>query len=270
MTILFDATLALAKVLMPVKEGSASGAGAAGKTTLVDTTRQEPDDYFHKANVAAGTIWLTSGTNDETSRALTDYTQSTGTFTFAAVTAQTAADETYSAAPIDFSRDELIGAINAARQTIGAVPQEYTNSSYVTVADQMIYDLPTGVYNVKRVEIAQATSSPYLWRIHNNWYEINNDIVFNEESQPGSSDYLIRLTYVVPPSDLTTDAGEISNYVHIDVLKWVAAVHALRQKRNDKKYTTLLNEALQREQQMLSLHPIPKMEQDWRFSRWSI
>jgi len=270
MATLFDATLALAKILMPVKEGSASGAGAAGKTSLVDTTRQEPDDYFHKTNVAAGTIWLTSGTNDGTSRALTDYTQSSGTFTFAAVSTQTQAADTYAAAPIDFSRDELISAINAARQTIGAVPVEYTNATYVTVANQMIYDLPTDVYNVKRVEVAQATSSPYLYQIHNNWYEINNDIVFQEESQPGASGYLIRLTYVVPPTDLTTDAGTISNYTHIDLLKWIAAVHILRHKRNDAEYTTLLNEALQREDAMRALHPIPTMEKDFTHSRWAI
>ena len=268
MTTLFDATLALARILMRVHQGDASANGAAGKTTLVDTTRVEPNDFYHLTGAGGGVIWFLSGTNDELSRAITNWVNATGTFTFAAVTAQTVTGDDYAVCPIDWSRDELIEAINAARQTIGSVPAE--DESLVTVADQMDYDLPSGVYNVLRVEEAQSTSSPYLYVPHSHWEEIGGKISFDEDTQPKTTDYKIRLTYSVAPTDLTTDAGTISDYVHIDLLKWVAAVHALRRRRGDPEFTGLLNEALKREEEMKILHPIPEMDRDPHLSGWMI
>ena len=268
MTILFDATLALARILMRVHQGDASADGAAAKTTLLDTTRVEPDDFYHLDGAGGGVIWFLSGTNDELSRAITNWANATGTFTFAAVSAKTEAGDDYAVSPIDWSRDELIEAINAARQTIGGVPAE--DESLVTVADQMDYDLPSGIYNVKRVEEAMATSSPYLYVPHSHWEEIGGKISFDEETQPKTTDYKIRLTYQVPPTDLTTDTGAISNYVHIDMLKWIAALHALRRRRNDPRFTGLLNEALKREEGWKSLYPLPEMDRDPHLSGWMI
>ena len=270
MATLFDATLALARILMRVHGGVATANGAVGMTTLVDTARTEPDDFYHLAGAGGGVLWMLSGTaaNIGLSRAITDWDLATWTATFAALAAQTLIGDGYAISPIDWSRDELIEAINAARQTIGSVPAE--DETLVTVADQMDYTLPADVYNVKRVEEAQSTAAPYLYVPHSHWEEIGGEISFDEDTQPQTTDYRIRLTYAVPPTDLDADADVISNYVHIDLLKWIAAIHALRRRRNDPKFTGLLNEALKREEEMKILHPILEMDRDPHLSGWII
>ena len=88
MTTLFDATLALAKILTTVPEGTATGGGT---TTLVDSSRTEPVDHFND-----GTIWFKSGNNIGLSTKVTDYAAN-GTFTHATLGANVATD-TYAAA----------------------------------------------------------------------------------------------------------------------------------------------------------------------------
>jgi len=81
-TTLFDATLALAKILTTVPEGTATGGGT---TTLVDSSRTEPVDHFND-----GTIWFKSGNNIGLSTKVTDYAAN-GTFTHATLGADVAA-----------------------------------------------------------------------------------------------------------------------------------------------------------------------------------
>ena len=63
--------------------------------------------------------------------------------------------------------------------------EDLQNATLTTVADQMTYDLPSGVYNVHRVEVARNTSSPYDYRIidRGKWREINDDIAMAEGYQ---------------------------------------------------------------------------------------
>jgi hypothetical protein len=243
----------MAKILMPVKSSVATAQGTT--TTLIDTTRTEADDFYHRDGVGGGTIWFDSGTagNVGLARAISDYVQSTGTFTWVTAVTQTEVADGYTVSPVDFGLDILLNALNAAVQTLGEVPQQYTNAALVTVVDQMTYTLPADVYNVKRVEIANSTTSPYLWQIQKHWREIGGEIEFPDGAQSKVADYLIRLTYQSTPSILTQTSTLSKNY-HIDVLRWLGALEALREKRNDPMYTTLLNEALQREPAMKSLH----------------
>lgn len=269
MTTLYDMTLELAKILMKVRSSFATSDGAAGKTTLIDSARTEPDDYFFLSGVGGGTIWFTSGTNDGVSRAITNWSLSTKTFTFAAlVSAKTVTNDTYMVAPLAFPRDQLMEAINQAYKSIGNVPA--VDETKLTVADQVIYALPTGVYNVKKVAIAHSTTSPYGFVPHYMWKERNGYLHFREGSQPQTTDYPIRIEYAVPPSELTADSSTVSNYVHPDLLKWAAAVYACRTRRADARFVDLLQEAVMREEEMRARWPIPELLPDPQYAEWSL
>jgi len=236
MTTLFDATLELAKILMPVVEGTGTSGSA---TTLADTARTEPDDHFNQ-----GTIFMRSGTDIGESAIITDFENTGGIFTFAALDDADPTGNLYSACERDYPRWLLIQAINEALQDFD-LPKKDT--SLVTVDDQEAYDLPAGIRNITRVEIATDTSSPYDYKIHYNWTEVDDDLWFDEGYEPHGDDYKIRLTYNAAHAALTADSGEVDPYVHIRALKWLAAVHALRwryrARGREKKIEAELEEA---------------------------
>ena len=148
-------------------------------------------------------------------------------YTFAAQTKTITAGDTYAFVDKDWPRDVLRRAVNEALVTLGGLPDEYTLSTFVTVGNQMIYTLPTGVTNIKKVEVGSSQSDPYYFVPNYHWEEIDGGIRFLEGHAYGTAGYPIRLTYMASPTEVTTDAGAISSYYHPDLLKWTAAVSAL-------------------------------------------
>lgn len=271
MATLFSATLDLAKILGSVMESTTTAAGTTA--TLVDTAMPRsapPDDAYNY-----GTLWFISGALASKTAVITDWDQApTPTFTFATQTAAPGSGSRYALLDRDYPRDVLRNAVNAALQTIGGVPDIYTLGTFVTVANQEDYTLPAGVYNVKKVEIATSTTSPYYYAPHYHWREIDGVIKFDTNRAPTSAGYLIRLTYVVPPAELTTDAGTISDYIHPDLLKWTAAVHALMWKQpamgeQVAHITQKLQYAVQMERMMRARHPLPTIPKSPHLSRWA-
>lgn len=270
MATLFSATLDLAKILGNVIESVTSGAGTT--TTLVDTNfprTAPPDDAYNY-----GTLWFITGDLAGKTAVVTDWTQSSKTFTFATQTAAPGASKRYAFLDKDYPRDVLRQAVNMALQTIGGVPDIYTLSTFVTVANQEDYTLPAGVYNVKKVEIATSTTTPYYYAPHYHWREIDGVIKFDTNTAPTSAGYLIRLTYVVQPSELDDDADTISDYIHPDLLKWTAAVHALMWKQpamgeQVAHITQKLQYAVQMERMMRARHPLPTIPKSPHLSRWA-
>lgn len=232
MATLASATLDLARILpITVVDSVATSDGAAGKTTLVDgsfayssSDSTPPDDYYN-----GGTIFFKSCTNtglNGTTAIVTDYVRTGGTFTFAAAAAQTKSGDTYSVINRDFPRVKLRQCINQALAEIGG--EDAQNTALTTVADQMTYDLPAGVYNVIKVEVAASTTSPYGYVEHHHWAEVNDDIAFIEGHQPTNTGYIIRLTYRVPWAELTADSSAVADLINPNWLTWKAAVYALR------------------------------------------
>lgn len=257
MTTLASAALDLARILCDVFEGEATGGNA---TTLSDTGVTEEDDYFN-----GGTIWSLSGNNAGKSRVITDWTKSTGTFTFATMTALNAAADKYAACNSDIPRRALWQSINKALVSIGGIPA--LDTSLVTVANQEAYTLPAGVIDVRKVEIALMTASPYQYVSHYGWRQVGTTIMFDPERTWDVADYKIRLTHIARPTRLTADTDTISDYIHPDRLAWKAAVHARRwqieQYREDRPdLVKLLNEALQQEAAMDIRYPIPEIQRD--------
>ena len=272
MATLFSATLDLAKILGNVIESTATGGST---TTLVDTAfprTPPPDDAYNY-----GTLFLIScaqTTLNNTTAIVTDWVSTTKTFTVGTLGATITATDRYAFVDKDWPRDVLRRAVNQAIQSLGALPDLYTLATFVTVADQEAYALPSGVYNVKRVEIATSTSTPYYYIKHHHWTEKDGYIYFDTGFELPDAGYLIRLTYEVPSAELTTDAGTISNYIHPDLLKWEAAVNAYMWKQpNMGEGSSILERRLAYATQMAAmmkqLHKVPKMAKDVHLSPWA-
>src|SRR5574343_1937321 len=218
---LFNLTKRLAEMLNDVHEGEATAAGAVLKTTLIDTSVPHPDDHFDN-----GTIWFLDSGNAGTSSLISDYDSGTHTFTFPAVTAQTAIGDRYAVTDATFPRDKLKQFLNRAIRSIGMY--QAVDTSMETSGEQETYDLPDGGRNLKRGEIATETEEPYEWQKHFNWYEQDGVLYFDEGHATTEDGYKMRLWFTVYPLDLTNDGDEASPYINLDWLLWTAAINAYR------------------------------------------
>lgn len=271
MATLYSATLDLAKILGNVIESVTTGIGTT--TTLVDAALPRtppPDDAYNY-----GTLWFISGALAGKTAVVTDWTKTTGTYTFAAQTAAPGSGIRYAYCDKDWPRDILRQAVNMALQTIGSVTTQYTDATFITVQNQMAYTLPAGVYNVKRVEVATSLTEPYDYSICHNWTETPTQIIFHEGFQIVRDGYLIRLTYEPAPAELSEDDDVIDNRIHPDLLKWTAAVNAWMWKEpNMGDPNTLarqrLSFAIQMAESMKKMHRVPKMMTDPKLSRWMV
>lgn len=260
MTTLYNATLELSKILQNTPEGTATGGTTS---TLLDTARRETADYFDQ-----GTIWFITGNNANKSVVIDAW--SGYTFTFATQAAACAAGNRYCVASSEYPRWLLIQKVNEAYRKLQEISE---NKTLTTVAYQQEYTLPSGVYNVKRVEIAGYTSAPYYWQRYYHWTERDGKLFFDDDFVPEYDGYLIRLLYQVPPAELTSDSGAISNTINIDRLIWNAAVECLRwhisnvgsdQKEELRRSQEILANALM----MVSRWPIEDMPKDPHLARW--
>lgn len=268
-----QAILATANLVTRVRYGTADSSGTTKQ--LDDTTRLEPDDFYVKAGVGAGVIFFLSGTNDGLVRTLATYSQGVGFTWDTAVDAITNSGDKYAVTPVFFERDEYIQAINDALDEIGryegGIPQEYTNASFVTVANQMDYTLPTTVWNVHKLEIATATSAPYNYQTIPKayWEEIGGSISFKEQCQPTKDDYLMRLTYTVPAANVDDESDDLGNYLNINLVKWIAAKHLLNGRDKRPEQIIDYDQALKESELAKIKYPIPKMDGDaYNLSGW--
>jgi hypothetical protein len=240
---LFSATLATAKLITPVVDSEATSDGAAGKTTLVDANfpfttgggSAPPDDYYNFGTVWFVTCSSASVANQGDTRVISDYELGTSpavTFTFAAADAVTKDGDLYSVSDWTYPRFVLRQGVSYILSEIGGEDLQYSDAAYITVANQMNYDLPTGKFNIKRVEIASNTSAPYDYVTvpKAEWYVINNDLFFTEFQQPTVAGYRIRLTYNVPLTALDSDDDALPDQYDINWIKWGAAAYCMRWK----------------------------------------
>jgi len=241
MTTIHEAALELARITASVVEGAATANGAWA--TLTDTNRYEGDDYFNR-----GVIWMLSGDNEGICRTITDWVNSTKTFTFLDFTYGVLEGDVYAACPGDFTKDVFFQYINVALRKLGR--RVTADISLETAAGQESYALPEGVVDVRRVEIATATAEPYGFQKSYHWRLAEGYLYFDSGWAPGMSGYVIRLWYVpAAVATLTEDEPDLPAHVDMDHLIWTAAVHLLRwrlkmTKGDDKQVVGSLNEAL--------------------------
>ncbi len=217
-TTLFDATLALARILTTVAEGVATGGSV---TEMIDKLRDEPDEHY-----TGGTLWQKAGNNIGVSAKVLEFHNETGTITVATQSGANAATDTYAVASADYPRDLLIQAINIALEKIGDLPK--VDITVLTVADQIDYDLPTGVRNIKRVRVGRSETTPYDYQLHRNYREQNGKIKFDINHIPIYAGCPIELTYKADHAVLVADTDEITEGIPVELVKWEAAVrHAI-------------------------------------------
>jgi hypothetical protein len=224
MTTLADITRQTSRLVNRHATGSATSS-PGNATTLPDTVGLAgyPDDQWN-----GGTIWITSGTNAGKSRAVTDFTDSSDTLTFAAFTGNIVSGVTYEVADGNFvTYQDLRQAVNLALREIGKV-LEAPDETLTTVADQITYDLPAGVADVTHVyvvtDIGEATEEQYL---SSHWEERQGQLFFDKGKEP-AADLTLRIYYRVFHSELTADADELDTQVDDQYLVYLAARHALR------------------------------------------
>lgn len=269
MATLASATLDIARLITRVVEGTATGGSV---TTMVDAafpwrpdrTNAPGDDFYN-----TGTIWFLSGTLDGKSAVVTDWARSTaqGTATFATQSA-TASGANYAICDNTYPRYVLRQAVNEALSVIGG--EDLENTATTTVANQMTYDLPAGVYNVIRLEIATATSSPYNYVEipGDQWREINDDIAFEDFKQPTTTGHIIRLTYRVPLTVLSSDTSAVPDLYDANWVKWAGAAYCYRwryqQVGQDKpELAQFLTEAIDKADKMAARY-MPKLRRKHR------
>lgn len=124
------------------------------------------------------------------------------------------------------------------------------DTTLVTVANQLVYDLPIGVTNdVRQVWIAQRLEDPWDEVRNRYWRPEPGIIRFNTGHGYPLDGYRIRLVYKANHTNLVNDSDEIPWGVNEDALFYHATVHAckiglrLHKKDDAHQWPDLLNEA---------------------------
>jgi hypothetical protein len=204
MTILFDVLLRVSRGLTgDIWEGIATPTYGSA-TTLIDSTANiEDDDWWN-----GGTLFFKTGATGRinTTTTITDFTKSTGTFTFATGTAIASAVQ-YLALTKAWKRSQLVQAVNNAlqRQNVLSINDDLTASSSTTE-----YTLPTGVSKILRVQYGEEGA----WTVSHYWKEEFGTLVFSANPP---DDGTIVLHYLSKPAVVAADSDVISIY-SVDLL----------------------------------------------------
>lgn len=244
-----------------------SSATCGNATTLTDTSMNEPDDYFN-----GGTIFFLSGALIGKTAVITDWDLTSHIFTFATQSDAVVSGISYAVFDANYSRETLIKVINQALTTHGPYPKITTDVTFVTVADQEYYTLPTGVNNVKKVFIAKNLTAPYEFQENTGWFEENGNLWFDMDT-PSESGYVIRLFHEAPHATVDGDADAISDAIHPDLLSWSATTKALISRmgiaENSEPFTKeFMSYAQQMASAQMKMHPVKHFQKASRKSGW--
>jgi len=204
MTTTAELLLKTAELLKGVRYGVSTATGSA--TTLVDTAMDEPDDWFN-----GGTIWFLSGALIGKTAVISDYAIATKTFTVPTQSGATGSGTKYAALDANYNREALIAAINTALVALG--PFDTIDDTLDVVADQEEYTIPTGMSNVKRIQVGGSDSAPYQWSAPlRHWKEIGGKIEIEYSSVAGmpAAGYPIRLIGEKQHAAVSADADAIT------------------------------------------------------------
>ena len=146
---------------------SSSATGTGSSTTIVDASTLGGDDEYN-----GGWIVFTSGANDGVIRRVTDYTSSTGTFTFKPAAVSTSSDDTYEYWRSEFPPDRIHEFINQAitqRTSRGLVIDEDI-SNHGHIRDSR-HDIPSAMVAVSQVDYRHQYSGKEIQKANIAWTE---------------------------------------------------------------------------------------------------
>ena len=146
---------------------ASSATGTGSSTTIVDASTTGGDDEYN-----GGWIVFTSGANDGVIRRVTDYTSSTGTFTFKPAANSTSSDDTYEYWRSEFPPDRIHEFINQAitqRTSRGLVIDEDI-SNHGHIRDSR-HDIPSAMVAVSQVDYRHQYSGKEIQKANIAWTE---------------------------------------------------------------------------------------------------
>lgn len=248
------------------KTGAARIGTATGGTTstLIDTAREEPADFWQ-----GGTLFVFTGDNADLIEQVY-YSAGSEIGINETLTDAIVAGDTYGLVQPKFNLNLLKQAANNA---ITSDKHITTDESLVVVADQEAYDLPSGVGNIKRVEIANNDAAPYDYEINHYWYEANGKLYFDADQIPSEAGNKIRLWYMAQRSELALTA-DLPEDITYEWVLWQTVVNLWRYylqqvEKDDPIAMEMLNEAnanlAQANQRRLNTRT---MNRDVRLASW--
>lgn len=266
MATLFNALLETARLCGILRSGKSTTAGSV--TTLVDTTMYENSDYFNN-----GTLFIRSGTTDgldnNKTRLITNTVQSLGYITFTPALERSVVSGVYYSAS-NANREALCQAVNQALLFMG----EYTmiDESMTVISEATEYTLPTGISNIKRMEVYTNNATPYGFNPIMTWREIGGKIYLPAEINH-SAGYTIRLYYNVFHGEVNTDDDIISDNYNLKRLAWTATYMYLLNRmqysgNSDERENMLLANAQQQAQRLANAFPVGHIERDPILARY--
>lgn len=269
MTTLFQAALDLARLVNGDTwyEGLSSEDGTP--TTMIDANRVGRGGLVED-NYQGAPLFFLSGTLADKSVQVTGYSQGDNEYTFETQSSAPGTGIRYGVGSKQFTRQKLFTAINEALIDIGDVKQ--VDITLTTVKDQVEYTLPTGVFNVKQVEIAQRTSAPYDYQEFHTFDEWQDTLVFPDHNAPSAAGFIIRLKYNAPHADVTTDAGVIATAIPRDLIKYNSAFHLLQRMTQEMvdrpDLLTVFQAVIVKAASMKSSFTPPKWEASTKMADW--
>ncbi len=248
------------------KTGAARIGTATGGTTstLIDTAREEPADFWQ-----GGTLFVFTGDNADLIEQVY-YSNGSEIGINTTLTDAIVAGDEYGLVQPKFNLNLLKQAANNAITSDRALN---TDETLVVVADQEAYILPTGVGNVKRVEIANNSAAPYDYEINYYWHEANGKLYFDVDKLPSDVGNKIRVWYMGLRSALAVTA-ELPEDITYEWALWQTVVNLWRfylqqVEKDDPIAMEMLNEAnanlAQANQRRLQVRSMPR---DVRLASW--
>ena len=229
---LHDLTYQVAREVTTVREGTATGGST---TTIVDTARGEPNDFWN-----GGTAWILYdggglGVAPEGEFSIiSDFAQSAGgTVTTSTLTAAVASGDRYALTSKRFPLDVLTQCVNRALYDMGKVPTtDITTIDSAT--NQTEYDLPIAAnLDLRQVFIEAVTDDDddHRWQKQYNWYVQRTaigtaDLLVLPYQWPSSRD--IKIVYVAPHAELYAYSDKLSESIPPERVVYKAAFHALK------------------------------------------
>ncbi len=225
MTTLADITRQVARLVTRTVIGATTSAPGNG-TQVIDTVNLAgfPDDQF-----LGGTVWITSGTNAGLSRTVTDFDAAADRLTVAAFPANILSGVSFEVAASDvIEYRDLRQAVNLAIREAGMIEGKDETTS--AVEDDTIYALPSGVFNVTRIEVVTDIGTVDERKtINTHWEERDGYLIFDDGFEPAADDsQKIRILYEKYHTDLVNDADTISTQINQEYLVYLAARQAMR------------------------------------------
>lgn len=217
MLTLADISLSVARIVTP--ENITSGAATTGATTsLTDTVNlTQQNSYFDK-----GILWIRSGTHSGKVLLVTSHLSNKLSFAVLSPATAIAAGDLYAVARPIYPYEQIKSAI---MQALDDTHVEGEDATLIGDGETLEFNLPSGVWDVKRVRIEHATEADDF-SISTHWKEQSGKIKFDYGYAP-DDDYLIRLYYRDQHPALTTYSSEIDSEINTNWLKYKAAEYLL-------------------------------------------